>query len=64
MHMIDSRVPTVREKSKRSGKSPNGQGKVREKGVYFKVREKSWNFEIGQGKMVFWQKSGKSQVVL
>ena len=52
MHMIDSRVPTVREKSKRSGKSPNGQGKVREKGVYFKVREKSWNFEIGQGKMI------------
>jgi len=34
---------------------------IREKGVFFKVREKSWNFEIGQGKMIFWQKSWKCQ---
>ena len=34
----------------------HGQGKVREKVFFFKVTEKSGNFEIGQGKMIFWAK--------
>ena len=39
----------------------HGQGKVREKCKKFKVREKSGNFEISQGNLKKWQKSGKSQ---
>ena len=39
----------------------HGQGKVREKCKQFKVREKSGNFEISQGNLKKWQKSGKSQ---
>jgi len=45
-----NRVPTVRE--------------VREKRIFFKVREKSGNFEIGQGNLKNKQKSGKSQGIL
>ena len=39
----------------------HGQGKVREKCKKFKVKEKSGNFEISQGNLKKWQKSGKSQ---
>ena len=39
----------------------HGQGKVREKCKKFKVREKSGNFEISQGNLKKYQKSGKSQ---
>ena len=39
----------------------HGQGKVREKCKKFKVMEKSGNFEISQGNLKKWQKSGKSQ---
>jgi len=42
----------------------HGQGKVREKWFFFKVREKSGNFEIGQGNLKKKQKSGKSQGIL
>ena len=42
----------------------HGQGKVREKWKKFKVREKSGNFELSQGNLKFWQKSGKSQGIL
>ena len=41
-----------------SGKS---QGKIEKK---VKVREKSGNFELSQGNLKFWQKSGKSQGIL
>ena len=41
---------------------------VREKSVKkekkFKVREKSGNFELSQGNLKFWSKSGKSQGIL
>jgi len=37
----------------------HGQGKVREKWFFFKVREKSGNFEIGQRNLKNKQKSGK-----
>ena len=39
----------------------HGQGKVREKCKKFKVMEKSGKFEISQGNLKKWQKSGKSQ---
>ena len=39
----------------------HGQGKVWEKCKKFKVREKSGNFEISQGNLKKWKKSGKSQ---
>ena len=42
----------------------HGQGKVREKRIFFKVREKSGNLEIGQGNLKNKQKSGKSQGIL
>ena len=42
----------------------HGQGKVSEKWKKFKVREKSGNFELIQGNLKFWQKSGKSQGIL
>ena len=45
------RVPTVREKSGKNGKK-------------IKVREKSGNFELSQGNLKFWQKSGKSHGIL
>ena len=38
--------------------------KVREKNIFFKVRELSGNFDIGQGILEFKQKSGKSQGIL
>jgi len=41
-------------------RSGNSQGKMN----FFKVREKSGNFEIGQGKLKNKQKSGKSQGIL
>ena len=47
--LVDSlRVPTVREKSAKNEKK-------------FKVREQSGNFELSQGNLKFWKKSGKSQ---
>ena len=39
----------------------HGQGKVREKQKFFKVREKSGNFAKSQGKSQFLSKSVKSQ---
>ena len=42
----------------------HGQGKVSEKRKKFKVREKSGNFELSQGNLQFWKKSGKSQGIL
>ena len=42
----------------------HGQGKVSEKLKNFKVREKSGNFELSQGNLKFWKKSGKSQGIL
>ena len=42
----------------------HGQGKVSEKLKKFKVREKSGNFELGQGNLKFLKKSGKSQGIL
>ena len=42
----------------------HGQGKVREKQKFFKVREKSGNFAKGQGKSQFLSKSVKSQGIL
>ena len=39
----------------------HGQWKVREKCFFFKVREKSVNFVLGQGNLKFCTKSGKSQ---
>ena len=39
----------------------HGQGKVSEKWKKFKVREKSGNFDLTQGNLKFWKKSGKSQ---
>ena len=42
----------------------HGQGKVSEKWKKFKVREKSGNFELSQGNLKFWEKSGKSQGIL
>ena len=42
----------------------HGQGKVSEKCKKFKVREKSGNFELSQGNLKFWKKSGKSQGIL
>ena len=42
----------------------HGQGKVSEKWKKFKVREKSGNFELGQGNLKFLKKSGKSQGIL
>ena len=45
---VTGRVPTVREKSGKKVKK-------------IKVREKSGNFEISQGNLKKWQKSGKSQ---
>ena len=48
----------------RQNQGSHGQGKVREKLKKFKVREKSGNFELSQGNLIFWQKSGKSQGIL
>ena len=42
----------------------HGQGKVREKQKFFKVREKSGNFAKSQGKSQFLSKSVKSQGIL
>ena len=42
----------------------HGQGKSQGKKFFFKVRELSGNFEIGQGILKFQQKSGKSQGIL
>ena len=42
----------------------HGQGKVREKRKFFKVREKSGNFLKGQGKSLILSKSVKSQGIL
>ena len=42
----------------------HGQGKVREKQKFFKVREKSGNFAKGHGKSQFLSKSVKSQGIL
>ena len=39
----------------------SGQGKVREIPDLAKVREKSGNFDEGQGKNEYWEKSGKIQ---
>ena len=39
----------------------HGQGKVSENEKKFKVREKSGNFDLSQGNLKFWKKSGKSQ---
>ena len=47
---MSNRVPTVREKS----------GKMET----FKVREKSRDFQLSQGYLKFWLKSGKSQGIL
>ena len=43
---------------------PTGQGKVREISFFFKVREKSGNFEKWSGKSENLKKSGKSQGIL
>ena len=43
---------------------PTGQGKVREICFFFKVREKSGNFEKWSGKLENLKKSGKSQGIL
>ena len=48
---MSNRVPTVREKSGKMEKI-QGQGKVR------------GNFELSQGYLKFWLKSGKSQGIL
>ena len=46
------------------GQGCHGQGKVREKQKFFKVREKSGNFAKSQGKSQFLSKSVKSQGIL
>ena len=43
---------------------PTGQGKVREICFFFKVSEKSGNFEKWSGKLENLKKSGKSQRIL
>ena len=43
------------------GFPPTAREQSREKGVFFQGQGKSRNFEIGQGKMIFGQMSGKSQ---
>ena len=42
----------------------HGQGKSQGIFFFFKVRELSGNFDIGQGILKFQQKSGKSQGIL
>ena len=42
----------------------HGSGKVREKRFFFKVRGKSGNFDLSQGKYIFFVKSVKSQGIL
>ena len=47
-----------------SEQGSHSQGKVSEKWKKFRVREKSGNFELGQGILKFLKKSGKSQEIL
>ena len=52
------------KRKERFKQGSHGQGKVSEKRKKFKVREKSGNFELSQGNLKFWEKSGKSQGIL
>ena len=56
--------PVVSGAATRRDQGSHGQGKVSENQKKFKVREKSGNFELSQGNLKFWKKSGKSQGIL
>ena len=60
-HEGSRNVPRAGGRVKKQLQGCHGQGKVREKQKFFKVREKSGNVGKSQGKSQFLSKSVKSQ---